>query len=132
VSALTAVALWFPFSTLLHQGSELSAVQSQISLLHSQQSALKSQERALKSKSAEARLARQEYQLVEPGQSLIQILPSNAKGGTASGDPGLSSPVSPLNASSLVPSSGTANTVVTKAHSGGFWSRVLRTLEFWR
>ncbi len=133
VSAIAAVALWFPFSTLLHQGSELNTVQSQISLLHSQQNALKSEEQALKSKSAESRLARQEYQLVAPGQSLLQILPSNTKGGLSAtnGDPGLSSPVSPLNSSSLVPSSSTTKPVATKAHSGGLWSRVLRTLEFW-
>jgi hypothetical protein len=133
VSAITAIALWFPFSTLMHQGSELNTVQSQINLLHSQQSALKSQERALKSKSAESRLARQEYQLVAPGQSLLQILPSNTKGGlsASSGDPGFAPLVSPLNSTSLAPTSSTTKPVVAKVHSGGLWSRVLRTLEFW-
>jgi hypothetical protein len=77
-------------------------------------------------------LARQQYQLVAPGQSLIQVLPGVQPGNVSasSGDPGLQPLVSPSSAPSIVVDSSTSG---VKHHTtSGFLSRLVRTLEFWR
>ncbi len=127
VTAIAMVIAWFPLGTLLHQQSQLATTAQQIAVIQREQRALANQQRTIATKAEAAMLARQLYQLVNPGQSLIQVLPgtSTLDGG---GDPGYQ----PL----VAPSSVAATPVVQapSAPSGwrGFVSRLVRTLEFWR
>jgi hypothetical protein len=135
LAVVTAVAMlvgWFPATAIWHQQSELNATSAQINAIKDQQRALTSQAKSIDSKSAAILLAREQYQLVSPGQSLIQVLPgtgaNNANPNT--GDPGLQPLVSPSSVSSLVvtPKTSSKHHSTTKA----FVSRLVRTLEFWR
>jgi cell division protein FtsB len=152
-ACLSAVILaaWFPANALYHQHSSLASANAQLSELHRQDQAL-AQERKRLSDSAEiARIARQQDQLVSPGQQALAVLPPT---GTAkadapyAGDPALTGPVSPSSAAVLPPGSGTATTTptTTASHpssagkatghhassSPGVLNRMLGALEFWR
>jgi cell division protein FtsB len=131
LTSLVMLAAWFPLTTLWHQQSQIDATANQIALVRQQQRALTREAQSISSTAAARLLARQEYQLVAPGQSLIQVLPGSQGGATgAGGDPGNQPLVAPSSVSSLVavPRTGTTH------HSslGGFVSRLVRTLEFWR
>jgi hypothetical protein len=136
LAVVTAVAMlvgWFPATAIWHQQSELNATTAQINAIRDQQRALTVQAKSIDSKSAAILLAREQYQLVSPGQSLIQVLPgtgaNNANPNT--GDPGLQPLVSPASVSSLAtPLTKTSS----KHHSSvkAFVTRLVRTLEFWR
>ena len=131
VTAVSMLAMWFPLRTLWHQQSELDATASQIAMFARQQKVLDLQANSIASKSAATLLARQQYQLVEQGQSLIQVLPGTVPGHPTqwSGDPGDQPLVSPSSVSSLVPSV----TPKSSTRAGqGFIERLVRTLEFWR
>jgi hypothetical protein len=130
VSAAAMLAAWFPLSALWHQQSQIDATQRQIAVVQRQTQALERQAHAITSPTAATRLARQEYQLVRPGQSLIQVLPGRQAPGSASGDPGNAPLVAP--ATAVAP--GTAPSPATHHASGlhAFLSRLVRTLEFWR
>jgi hypothetical protein len=135
VTAAALLVVWFPLSTLWHQQSEIDAASSQIASIAKQSQDLKDQARSVSSRSAEEMLARSQYQLVSPGQSLIQVLPGDGAGyvTTGAGDPGLQPLVAPLSLTSL-----NAAAATTSAHSSShgsfssFVSRFVRTLEFWR
>jgi hypothetical protein len=135
LAVVTAVAMlvgWFPATAIWHQQSELTSTSAQINAIKNQQRALTAQAKSIDSKTAAILLAREQYQLVAPGQSLIQVLPgtgaNNANPNT--GDPGLQPLVSPSSVSSLV----TLPKTSAKHHSSAkaFVSRLVRTLEFWR
>jgi Septum formation initiator len=127
-TAVVMLVMWFPLSTLWHQQSELDATNAQIAAIRQQQQALKSQAQSLSSTREIMLRARELYQLVLPKQSLIQVLPGQQSGVISphAGDPGFQ-PLAP-------PSSLTAATSTPAAHAApsGFWSRLMRTLEFWR
>jgi hypothetical protein len=135
LAVLTGVAMmaaWFPFSTLWHQQAAIDATTNQISALARQQRLLESQAHSVSSASVATQLARREYQLVRPGQSLIQVLPGRQSGSPSatSGDPGFQPLVSPSSA----PTIGLPSGRTPAAHSslGAFAQRLVRTLEFWR
>jgi hypothetical protein len=105
----------------------------------------------LNSKTEIDRLARQDYQLVSPGQTLYDVLPPShagstlLPGGTRSGDPGTQPLVSPDNAPDMSPDPGlpqapsaasssgaTRSAVVAPTAPSTFWGRVSTTLEFWK
>ena len=130
LSAAALIGVWFPFSTLLGQSAQLSATSQQIAAIQHQSRDLSIQQKLLSTTEAEALLAREEYQLVRPGQRLIQILNNNLSGSQATGDPGFQPLVSPSNAAGLLPVD--PSTPPSTVHSPGLWSRVVRTLEFWR
>jgi hypothetical protein len=132
VTAVTVLAMWFPLSTLWHQQAQLDATAAQISAIHHQQEALRLQAKSISTKAAATLLARQDYQLVAPGQSFIQVLPGNESGkvSASSGDPGLQPLVAPSSVSTLVTSPN--STSGHHAAVSGFFSRLVRTLEFWR
>src|SRR5579863_3538246 len=97
VTAIVMLVGWFPLSSIWHQQAELNATTAQINAIKAQQRALTLQAKSIDSKSAAILLAREQYQLVAPGQSLIQVLPgvganSDAQG---AGDPGFQPLVSP-------------------------------------
>jgi hypothetical protein len=115
---------------LWRQQTELDATSNAIALLHQQSANLQRQAEATSSRSAALALARQQYQLVLPGQSLIQILPgAGASSSAQSGDPGFQPLVSPQNAGL----GGFEAPTTTRVKAGSnFLVRFVRTLEFWR
>jgi hypothetical protein len=133
VTAAVMLAVWFPLTTLWHQQSEIDATSAQIASITRQSQDLKDQARSVSSKTAEEMLARSQYQLVSPGQSLIQVLPGDGSGYVSSntGDPGLQPLVAPLSATTA---SATSPVARHTSHNslGNFFSRFVRTLEFWR
>jgi hypothetical protein len=146
VSALMLVA-WFPFSSLLAQHRQLSEASAAVSSLSAQDEALAREQSALTAPGDVERLAREQYQLLEPGQRLVQVLPpsgtpSQAGAGQAPypGDPGLTKPVGP-SAVALLPSTRTttaprSSSAATAGHvhsaKPGIVQRILSTLAFWR
>jgi len=129
VTAVALIVAWFPLRTLLGQSAQLDAASQQLSTLalHSRQ--LAAEQKAVLTPSAETLLAREEYQLVPPGERLIQILTNAQAGSMATGDPGSQPLVSPNNVKDLVPIVPSSPSAPARS---GFWSRVMRTLEFWR
>ncbi len=131
VTAAAMLAGWFPFSALWHQQHVLDATAAQLHAVRLQEQALAAQARTIDTRAAAVQLAREQYQLVAPGQSLIQVLPGGSPGGVDvdSGDPGFQPLVSPSTAAPVTPSSASS-----PAHrsANGFVSRLVRTLEFWR
>ncbi len=132
VTALALLVSWFPLGTLLHQRAALSQVRGQIAAVQSQEAALAAQRRTVSSATQAILRARQQYQLVEPGQSLVQVLPGSAGTVTpGSGDPGNQPLVAPAIAG-VAGSSETATPSSAATSAPGFLSRLVRTLEFWR
>jgi ABC-type transporter Mla subunit MlaD len=133
VTAVALLVLWFPMRTLWHQQSELDSTASQIASIQRQGQSLSAQAKSVSSKAAATLLAREQYQLVSPGQSLIQVLPGNGSGYVSAnqGDPGFQPLVSPLSSSSLTSDPALATTS-KHAASESFLARFVRTLEFWR
>lgn len=123
------LASWFPARLLWSQHQQISQVNSQIVALQQQEKVLSAQAKSIDSKTALTNLARSQYQLVKPGQSLIQILDgkNTLSLGVGSGDPGLQ----PLATPSLGNSIPTLSVKTPTAHEG-FLSRFVRSLEFWR
>jgi hypothetical protein len=133
VTALAMLVFWFPLSALWHQQSEINVTTAQITAIKQEDATLKLQAKSVSSKAAATLLARSQYQLVYPGQSLIQVLPGDGSGkvSQSTGDPGLQPLVSPSSVSSLAANA--AGTPVKKQGSStGFVARFVRTLEFWR
>lgn len=144
LSAVVAFA-WFPAGSLLSQRSTLAGTQSQLTTLHRQDAALAQEKKNLSDATEIGRIARQQYQLVNPGQQAYEVLPPSgaATPGTSyAGDPGSSGPVAP-SATPELPPGGVTTTTAPAATSGrapagtsagapGIVSRMLRTLEFWR
>jgi cell division protein FtsB len=136
------LGLWFPFAPLLQQHRQIGQLNSQLSSLEAQDRQLAAQEKTLSSPSDVTRLAREQYQLVQPGQRLVQVLPPNStptqgNAGQAPypGDPGLTGPVAP-SAIALLPTT-TTTTPGQASHgghhaSGGLLQRLISTLAFWR
>ena len=132
VTAIAIMFAWFPLSTWMHQQAQINATATQIIAIKQQEQTLKVEAKSISTKSAATLLARQQYQLVAPGQSLIQVLPGVQPGNVSasSGDPGLQPLVSPSSAPSIVVNPSTSG---VKHHTtSGFLSRLVRTLEFWR
>ncbi len=148
VAAVVVVAAWFPADALYHQHQQLSSSTSQLDTLQRQNDALRQEARRLESPAEVARIARQQYQLVDPGQQVYEVLPApSASGGTDAGDPGQQPPVTPSGASELPAGSIGSSTSGAARHAGGtaagapssatggssgVLGRILDTLEFWR
>lgn len=157
--ALVVLVFSFPFSTLVSQHRELSAAATQLAEVRQVNRQLTEQEKQLSSKAEIERRARQDYQLVEPGQTLYNLLPgpgtvaSPGGTGTTAGDPGNQPLVSPSRAPDTAPDPGLPSLPATQPRSGrrsggrlapsrassrlppapsSFWSRVGDTLEFWK
>jgi cell division protein FtsB len=155
LAAVVLLATSFPLTVLYGQHHQLSAEATQLSQLHRQNALLAQQSQQLNSNAEVKRLARQNYQLVAPGQALYDILPAAGQAATpgapSAGDPADQPLVSPSQAPNMSPDpglpaattgSGTAGTSSTSSSTsasqapptvhGGFWTRVRSTLEFWR
>lgn len=130
VTSIVIVVGWFPAKALLHQQTQIDATAAQIQALQNQERTLKQESKTIDSKAAAIQLAREQYQLVAPGQSLIQVLPENSAGevSATSSDPGFQPLVAPSSAAPLTRATSKPNST----HHTGFLSRLARTLEFWR
>jgi cell division protein FtsB len=144
------LAAWFPASALYHQRSDLASATSQLNQLHQQDVALTQERKNLSSTAEIARIAREQYQLVSPGQQAYEVLPPSGKGSASApyaGDPGTQAPVAPSANSELPPGSVTPTTVPapsghstsspssaakTASGSPGTLERMWQALEFWR
>jgi cell division protein FtsB len=155
VSAVVLFA-WFPAGSLLSQRSDLHGTQAELNALHAQDSALAQESKNLSDPGEIGRIARQQYQLVSPGQQSYEVLPpsgATSAGTPYAGDPGSDGPVTPSATPELPPGGVTTTTTTTSpttAHphggtthsastssstssgSGGFGSRLVHALEFWR
>jgi len=162
VLAGLVLAAWFPASALVRQQQALAGASTELQQLQSQNRALAAEQHRLNQSTEIERLARQQYQLVSPGQQAYQVLPPSGLGGASAGrypgDPGLQPPVAPSAASELPPGAspggrgstptssasslagrrgGPAKTSHTssggsRSTSPGLVARILQTLEFWR
>ncbi len=153
VFALVVLATSFPFTDLLHQHQQLSAEAAQLSELRHQNQLLSEQQNQLNSSAEIERLARQNYQLVTPGQTLYDILPPSGRASAALvGEPSVGDPadqplVAPAEAPNMTPDPGlpqtpnaggsTTGTSTAAASSpsqstSSFLGRVVSTLEFWK
>jgi hypothetical protein len=157
VLSAAILAAWFPASALFHQRASLAQANSQLSQLHREDAALNQEGKNLSDSAEVGRIAREQYQLVSPGQQAYEVLPPT---GTAkanapyAGDPGNSAPVAPSAASELPPgtdttvtqpatggqkavtpadTANTANTASAGVSGGsGLVDRMVQALEFWR
>ncbi len=129
LAALAVVAVAFPFQTLWRQQVALNQASGEIAQISRQSAALTQRAKAVSTETAAIALAREDYQLVQPGQSLIQVLPGNGAGYVAqnSTDPG-AQPLVNIG-QGLVPTTSAASPA---AGVHGFFARFVRTLEFWR
>jgi hypothetical protein len=137
VVAVVMLVGWFPAKALWHQQSQINTTESEIKAVQHQESTLTNEAKSVDSSAAATQLARAQYQLVSPGQSLIQVLPGDSSGEVSanSADPGFQPLVSPTSAEAPGTSTSTSNTSASSAthhHRGGFVSRLVRTFEFWR
>jgi cell division protein FtsB len=149
-AAVVILVAWFPAGALIDQHRTLASASTTLVQLQAEDRALTAESKNLSNPSEIARIARQQYQLVVPGEQAFQVLPpSGSAGGAAdpySGDPGLSAPVSPSAEPELPPGSvpahpaGATSKAKTSTHGQsalaagppGLFTRVLHTLEFWR
>jgi cell division protein FtsB len=149
VLAAVIMFAWFPVGSLLSQRSNLTGTESELSSLHKQDAALAQEKKSLSEAGEIGRIAREQYQLVSPGQQAYEVLPPSgaASSGTPySGDPGPRGPVAPT-ASAELPPGGVSTTTTTVPPSKppsravqqtqvppapGLAARMLHSLEFWR
>jgi cell division protein FtsB len=143
-SAVVLVA-WFPASSLLNQRSDLAGTSGQLSSLHKQDAALAQEKKNLSDAGEIGRIAREQYQFVDPGQRAYEVLPPSgaaAAGTPYAGDPGSTDPATP-SATSELPPGGVTTTTTPADHAGaattaappassGMLARMLHSLEFWR
>jgi cell division protein FtsB len=148
--SLIILGAWFPANALYHQHTNLASTESQLNTLHQQDAALAQEQKNLGNAAEIARIAREQYQLVNAGQQAFEVLPATGSTHASapySGDPARRGPVNPSSASELPPGSTTTTTQppvnsVTAAHtpskatsptpSRGVVGRMLDALEFWR
>ena len=108
VIALVILGTSFPLSALFSQHGQLSSTSAQLQKVQSENGLLAEQQHQLNSTTDVDRLARQDYQMVMPGQTLYDVLPPSglaaATAGQATpGDPGSQPLVSPTNAPDMTP-----------------------------
>jgi len=119
--AVVVLVASFPLGALLSQHHQLSAAAAQLRRLQGTNRSLAEQQRQLNSTTAIDRLAREDYQMVSPGQTLYVVLPPGGKpgrttaGGPTAGDPGTQPLVAPANAPDMSPDPGLSQ----QASTGG-------------
>jgi cell division protein FtsB len=128
------LAAWFPASALLQQRSNLTGANAQLRQLHSEDAALAQERKNLSSAAEISRIAREQYQLVSPGQQAFEVLPpAGTPGGSIRVPGGQStalSPTSAVNPGGSTTSPGAPSQRSAAAQSS-LLTRMLRALEFW-
>jgi len=149
VLSAVILAAWFPASALYHQRASLAGTNGQLLQLRSEDAALNQERQNLSDAAEIGRIARQQYQLVSPGQKAYAVLPPSGvapANAPYAGDPGNNAPVAPTAASELPPGTVTTTTQPTTgtpspprdsvssgaAPAEGALARMLHALEFWR
>lgn len=143
LSGAIILVAWLPVGALVNQHAQLSSAETRLAQLSREAAALAAASSRLRSPQALDQVARAEYQLVAPGQRLIQVLTpsftpsSRSASGPYPGDPGLSALVDPFGTGVIGQGAGTPATSSTPRSptppaTPGFVSRVVATLEFWR
>jgi len=149
VLSAVILAAWFPASALYHQRASLAGANGQLLQLRSEDAALNQERQNLSDAAEIGRIARQQYQLVSPGQKAYAVLPPSGvapANAPYAGDPGNNAPVAPTAASELPPGTVTMTTQPTAgppspprasvssgaAPAEGTLARMLNALEFWR
>jgi cell division protein FtsB len=154
VAAAVILVAWFPAGALIDQHRTLAQTSASLDHLKVENRALQAESKNLSKPSEIARIARQQFQLIVPGEQAYQVLPPPGTAGGAtdpySGDPGNSPPVSPSAAPELPPGTvkdgqpvrapashgrthqkNAATHTSASSSSPGLFGRLLRTLEFW-
>jgi hypothetical protein len=143
-TAGVVLAAWLPVGALLDQRAQLASASGRLAALSAQGRQLAAQTARLGTPGAIDQLGLEQYQLVAPGQRVIQVLPpsftptSRSTDAPYPGDPGYAPLADPdgttTPSSSTTPPSGTSTTAhgPRRAAQSGFAARVLTTLEFWR
>jgi len=116
VTSVNVVSLW-------QSHEKVAALNAQIATLRHQEAVVQKQATWLSSRQALLELAREQYQLVSGKAQLVQILPP-ATNRSYGGDPANDPLISPAEAAGVAAPS--------TPHHDSFWSRVRRSLEFWR
>jgi cell division protein FtsB len=129
VIALVVMGTSFPAAALLRQHGQLASTSTQLQRLQHQNQLLTQQQKQLTSPAEIERFARQDYQLVFPGQALFNVLPptgrtATAAGGAPAGDPGNQPLVAPADAPNMspdpgLPQGGTTGSSGSSASSSG-------------
>jgi cell division protein FtsB len=148
VVSVVVLFAWFPAGSLLTQRSSLAATELQLSTLHKQDAALTQEQKNLSDAGEIGRIAREQYQLVSPGQQSYEVLPPSgapAAGTPYAGDPGTVGPVTPSATAELPPGAGSTTPTpsssaervrsdrpASPSAGSGLLSRMVDTLEFWR
>ncbi len=127
---------WFPAGALYNQRASLAGAHSQLQQLKEQDTALSKEKKSLSSSAEISRIAREQYQLVSPGQQAYEVLPragAPAADSPYAGDPGLQGPVAPSAASELAPTATATHPSTTHHanHAQGTFERMWRALQFW-
>jgi cell division protein FtsB len=119
--AIVLLATSFPLSTIFTQHHQVSAAAAQLSQLDRENQKLAEQRSQLNSNIAIQRLAREDYQLVSPGQTLYSVLPASghvtsaSAGQPTSGDPGYQPLVDPADAPDMSPDASLAQQQAAEA-----------------
>lgn len=129
-----------PVGALISQRDAIGATSARLAQLQAEGRTLGAAMQRLEEPDAQAQLARLEYQLVAPGQRLLLVVDpsfrptSRSAGGPFPGDPGYAPLVDPVTGTKLAApgAAGGPRTERAVSRGGGFFSRVLATLEFWR
>jgi hypothetical protein len=148
IIAAVILFAWFPVGSLLGQRSNLSGTEAELASLHKQDGALEQEKKSLSDPGEIGRIAREQYQLVSPGQQAYEVLPPSGAASTGTpytGDPGARGPIPPTASAELPPGGVTTTTTPTtrpasSAHGAktdtqpgsGMLARMLHALEFWR
>ncbi len=148
VGSVALLAVWFPAGALVDQHRKLGAAGAQLAQTEQENQSLAHEAAQLREPAEAARLARQQFELAKPGQQSYEVLPpaGQATGGTYSGDPGLAPPASPspedavppgvLDPTAATPGASDAAPFAHPAAKSrppsGLWTRIEKTIEFWR
>ncbi|MGH8979703.1 MAG: FtsB family cell division protein [Acidimicrobiales bacterium] len=136
VIAAVMLAAWFPATDLLHQHEQLAAATTQLHELDQKNHALERKADELQTPAAVERIAQQQYDLVVPGEEAYQVLPPATSGnGAVTGASGSSTPGAlggAGGAGGATAAVGATGATTSVSSSGGFFSRLRQTLEFWR
>jgi hypothetical protein len=112
--------------------------------MHAQDAALAQERKNLNAAAEISRLAREQYQLVSPGQQAYEVLPPAGTSGATGLNPIANGPVAP-SASAELPPGGTGTTTQKQSQGAtgssgnengssqeSAFTRMLHALEFWR
>ncbi len=123
VVSAAILGAWFPASALYHQRSSLAGANAQLHQLVQQDASLAQERKNLTNQAEIDRIAREQYQLVTPGQQAYEVLPPSGANstGTLGGD-------GPAATATTQPKP----VVQSNTHSEGTLARMLHALEFWR